>query len=110
MGRPNWFHTPPPHVNTDSTHYRQHTLHTAHTTDSTHYRQHTLQTAHNTDSTHYRQHTLPCVCVCVCVCVCLSVCVISTAQTDRPILMKLSTNHLLCICSIHFSPILKIQI
>ena len=34
-------------------------------------------------------------CVCVCVCVCVSVCVISTAQTDGQILMKLSTNHLL---------------
>ena len=50
------------------------------------------------------------VCVSVCLCVCVSVCVISTAQTNRPILMKLSTNHLLCICSIRFSPILKIQI
>ena len=50
------------------------------------------------------------VCVCVCLSVCVSVCVISTAQTDGPILMKLSTNHLQHICSIRFSPILKIQI
>merc|ERR1712074_457537 len=50
------------------------------------------------------------VCVSVCVCVCVSVCVISIAQTNRPILMKLSTNHLQYICSIHFYPILKIQV
>merc|ERR1712105_202653 len=42
--------------------------------------------------------------------VCPSVCVISTAQTDGPILMKLSTYYLQYICSIRFSPILKIQI
>merc|ERR1712074_319768 len=48
--------------------------------------------------------------VSVCVSVCLSVCVISTAQTNGPILMKLSTNHLQYICSIPFSPILKIQV
>ena len=42
-------------------------------------------------------------------CVCLSVFVISIAQTDGPIWMNLSTNHLLHIYSIHFSPILKIQ-
>ena len=39
---------------------------------------------------------------------CLSVHVICTAQTDGPVLMKLSTNHLLYICSIRFSSILKI--
>merc|ERR1712105_212000 len=50
------------------------------------------------------------VCVCVCLSVCPSVCVISTAQTNGPILMKLSTNHLQYICSIRFSPILKIQV
>ena len=57
------------------------------------------------------------VCLCVCVSVCVDVCVavyvfvgVSTAQTDKPILMKLSTNHFLLICSILFSPILKIQI
>ena len=38
------------------------------------------------------------VCLCVCLCVCLSVCVISTAQTDGPIFMKLSTNDLEDIC------------
>ena len=47
------------------------------------------------------------VCECVCMCVCACVCVISTAQTDRLILIKLSTNHLL---HISFSPILKIHI
>ena len=49
-------------------------------------------------------------CLSVRVCVCVYVFVISTAQTDGPILMKLSTNHLQYICLIHFSPILKIQI
>jgi len=49
-------------------------------------------------------------CLCVCLCVCACVCVISTAQTSGPILMKLYTNHLLWICSIRFSPVLKIQI
>ena len=44
----------------------------------------------------------------VSLCVCLSMCVISIAQTDGPILIKLSTNQLLYICSICFSPILKI--
>merc|ERR1712074_451729 len=43
------------------------------------------------------------------VCVCLCVCVISTAKTDGPILMKLSTNHLLYICSMRFSSILKLK-
>ena len=46
----------------------------------------------------------------VCLCVCVSVCVISTAQTSGPILMKLYTNHLQHICSILFSPILNIHI
>ena len=35
-----------------------------------------------------------CLSVCVCLCVCLSVCVISTAQTDGSIFIKLSTNNL----------------
>ena len=48
------------------------------------------------------------VCVCLCLCKCVCVCVIATAQTDGPILMKLCTNHFLWICSIRFSPILKI--
>ena len=51
-----------------------------------------------------------CVCVCVCVSVCLYVCVTSTAQTDEPILMKLSTNHLTDICQCHFSRFLKFRI
>ena len=53
-----------------------------------------------------------CVCVCVYVClsVCLSVCVISTAQTDGPILMKLCTNDLEYICECHFSRFLKFRI
>ena len=49
-------------------------------------------------------------CVSVCLCVCLYVCVISTAQTDEPILMKLSTNHLTDICQWHFSRFLKFRI
>ena len=56
----------------------------------------------------------PRVCVCVCVCVCLSVwlyvCVISTAQTDEPILMKFSTNHLIDICQWHISRFFKVRI
>ena len=48
--------------------------------------------------------------VSVCVSVRVFVRVMSTAQTEEPILMKLSTNHLLYICEVHFSPILKIQI
>ena len=39
----------------------------------------------------------------ICVSVCL--CVISTAQMNGPILIKLSTNYLLYICLISFSPI-----
>merc|ERR1712148_43826 len=50
------------------------------------------------------------VCVSVCVCVRLSVCVISTAQTNGPILMKLSTIYLQYICSIRFSPIWKFKL
>ena len=50
-----------------------------------------------------------CVCVCVCLSVCVSVCVISTAQTDGPIFMKLSTGDLEDICQWLFSRILKIQ-
>ena len=38
------------------------------------------------------------------------VCVISTAQTDGLILMKLYTNHLEHICEVHLSPILNISI
>ena len=48
--------------------------------------------------------------VCVCLCVCLYVCVISTAQTDEPILMKLSTNHLTDICECDFSRFSKVRI
>ena len=57
-----------------------------------------------------------CVCVymcmyaCVYVCMYARVCVISTAQTDEPILMKLSTNDLTDICQCHFSRFLKFRI
>ena len=49
-------------------------------------------------------------CVCVCLSVCASVCVISTAQTNEPILMKLYTNDLEYICECHFSRFLKFRI
>ena len=41
--------------------------------------------------------------------VCLSVIVIYTAQTDEPILMKLSKHHLLYICFVNFPRIMTIQ-
>ena len=40
--------------------------------------------------------------MCVCLSVCLSVCVISTAQTDEPILLKLSTNDVVLIFDSYF--------
>jgi len=49
------------------------------------------------------------VCAYVRLCVCVSVCVISTAKTNEPILMKFSINDLEDICQWHFSRILKIQ-
>ena len=47
------------------------------------------------------------VCLSVCVYVCVSVCVISTAQMDEPILMKLYTNNLEYICECQFLRFLK---
>ena len=46
----------------------------------------------------------------VCVSVCASVCVISTAQTVEPILIKLSINDCEYICEYHFSQFLKFRI
>ena len=57
-----------------------------------------------------------CVCVCACVracvrvSVCLCVCVISTAQTNGTILMKLYTNDFENICQCHSSRFLKFRI
>ena len=51
-----------------------------------------------------------CMCLSFCLCVCLYVCVISTAQTDEPILMKLSINHLKDICQWIFSMSLKFRL
>ena len=46
----------------------------------------------------------------VCVYVCVSVCVISTALTDEPILMKLYTNNLEYICECRFLRFWKFRI
>ena len=47
-----------------------------------------------------------CVCMYVCMCVCVCVCDSATAQTDRWILMKFSTNDLTDICEVRFPRIL----